>query len=183
LNLFVPRYKRYGIPEADTLRREAQVAAAGNYCTERGEPRRVASSRRSRDERFMKYRLKFHDGGRRWIIDGYKRVREDPGLDAWRDTSSLFVRLKSQEASDADPIDRGAGVVHVDLPTFLFEQLPSMKITGTTDPARVTWSLAKFATFFFGSLQRIYAPEARVALEALFKAHPNNVRRESRHRH
>jgi len=41
-----------------------------------------------------------------------------------------------------------AGIVRVDLSRFTFRTLPSMQVTGTTDPARITWALAEFAAYF-----------------------------------
>jgi hypothetical protein len=124
-------------------------------------------------ERFMEYDL-WVDAHPHWFFSGYKRISDHPGFDAWRDTSSLFFTL----ALDPPPYEhrigeqggriRAAGTVHVDLFDFLFEQVPSLTVTGTTDPSRITWATATFAGFFMGSLQRVYLPEIRPFLDTFF---------------
>src|SRR5262249_31421274 len=102
LQLFVPRYKPYGIGARDDVRRRAQEAAAGQYRPQRGEPRRFRSSRRGVDQRVMEYDIRFAAAERHWLLTGYKRIRDDPGIDAWRDASSLFVRLFELESDEPD---------------------------------------------------------------------------------
>ena len=80
----------------------------------------------------------------------------------------------------------GAGVLHVDMNEFMFAQLPSMVVAEgvdpvrprpgmpsrdrpeAVDPARAAWAVGKFAVFFFGSLQRVYAPELGSAIGTFF---------------
>jgi choline dehydrogenase-like flavoprotein len=177
LELLVKRHKRYGIGPHELDRRLAHEHFSKTRY------RSVKGGAERRDERRMNYALSFRDDrGRKWALLGFKHICDDPGLDAWRDTSSLFVTLLGPGADEAPGHDgvaarsvQGAGVVHVDLNGFLFNQLPSMRITGglgdpgTEDPTRALWAKAKFAGFFFGSLQRIYVPEVGAAVEALFR--------------
>jgi choline dehydrogenase-like flavoprotein len=164
LELFRARCKDYALGEAQ---KEAQRRIAGSYVSAR-EP----------EERPMRYELEFEDHlGVLWRLEGYKRIRDDAGLDAWRDTTTLFVRLVSGGRT------RAAGAIHVDLPGFL-DQLRSMRIVTADarpveapDPARVAWTLIRFTQFFFGSLQRIYLPEIEGVLEALLQ--PAARRRQS----
>lgn len=184
LELMVPRLKAHATEDA--RRRAAQGLVTGRpHPARRGRPER-------RRERFMKYDLAFSDhAGRGWRLWGYKRIASQRGLDAWRATSSLFCQLRGPiprgEAAAVEPGRGapvgGAGVVHVDLTTFLTCQLPSMEVTGVRDPltgvedhARKTWALAKFAAFFFGSLQRVYLPELGSALDALLRAQLGDAR-------
>jgi hypothetical protein len=167
LELFVERYKSYAIPNSRGMRLDAQKFAARGYSVRAGLPP-------DKPETLMNYWVRFQDARGHWLLRGYKRICQDQGLDAWRDTTSLFVALFGPtpgpfpfEQETKGPI-AGAGVVHMDLNGFLFKQLPSMKVLGTEDPARIVWATTKFATFFFGGLQRIYMPELRAALETLF---------------
>jgi cholesterol oxidase len=171
LQLFVQRHKPYAIDPKRSLRRlQAQERIAGRYTPTAAPPPR-------RKQRWMKYRLVFADeSGQYWLFRGNKRLRDDPGFDAWRDTTSLFVRLfgplPSEPARGVKLPERsqsGLGVVHVDATRFLFEQLQSFRVTGTDDPARKSWAVAKFALFFFGELQRVYAPELPKLLDTLFR--------------
>lgn len=123
-------------------------------------------------------------------LEGYKRVRQDPGLDAWRDTTALFTRIGVPGECDGKLEALGgslgkllaAGVIHVDLNGFAFKEMPSFTATGgevhgdTTDSARINWAIAKFASFFFGTLQRVYSPAGRSVLDAIYQPMPNKVR-------
>jgi cholesterol oxidase len=117
----------------------------------------------------MRYFLSLK-GHPEYRIEGYKRIRDDGGLDAWRDTSTLFVKLLRQDDPNGDPVIAGAGAVHVDLPGFLSRQIPSFEVTGVKegDP-RAAWAMAKFVACFFGDLQRVYSPTASVALDAMLR--------------
>jgi choline dehydrogenase-like flavoprotein len=159
----------------DSLRRTAQERIAGHpHLARRGHPELAR-------ERFMRYGLSFTDhAGRAWRFWGYKRIARRRGVDAWRATSSLFCQLRGPFPAPAAPRRggsvAGAGVVHVDLTTFLSCQLPSMQVTGAEDHARKTWALAKFGAFFFGNLQRIYLPELGDTLDAVLRAQLGDVR-------
>lgn len=163
LKLFTPRRKAYGIEAEQVNRRRAQEHLAGaaryNTVVAGREPPSVLGNP---DEQFMRYDLTFVDRPG-YTVRGYKRLRDKPGIEGWRDVSCLFVRI-----SDPQGGVLGAGAVRVDLIQFLREQLPSMQATGCDDPVRATWALGRFATFFFGSLQRVYFPELQSALSALF---------------
>ena len=146
----------------------------------------------------MKYHLKLPDlSGRdpafpkELRLEGYKRVRQDPGLDAWRDTTALFTQIgvpaerHGKAVAIGGPLEKvlAAGVMHVDLNGFAFNEMPSFRATGgeskngdTTDAARMNWAIAKFASFFFGTLQRVYSPTGRSLLDAIYRPMPNNVR-------
>jgi hypothetical protein len=180
--LFTPRRKPYGIPneKSHDRRRKAQQWRAG-YETEEGEPPQ---------ERFMTYRFAIKDEPG-FFVWGYKRIREHPAIDAWRDTSSLFVTLvgSRRDGRPGRSVARGAGVVHVDLPSFLFRQMPSITVgyagggpegefVPATDPAATVWAIAKFAAFFFGSLQRIYAPDLTNIVASAFRGDTSNLRYE-----
>jgi cholesterol oxidase len=179
LELMVARDKPYGIQPHQSGRRRAHERLAGTYTTRRGAPP-------PREQRFLRYYLTLTDAPG-WHVFGYKRVRDDGGVEAWRDTSSLFVQLYGP-ATGAPPgspsVVQGSGVVHVDLTGFLVDQLPSVEIgyvpqpgsgaafEAETDPALVSWATARFAAFFFGSLQRVYLPDIQGAVATLFRAAP-----------
>ena len=116
-----------------------------------------------------------------------------PGANAWRDTTSLFVTLLGPESATGEAsVVRGIGAIHVDLTGFLFGQLHSVTAAearspgdsrvshAPVDPARLTWAVAKFSTFFFGSLQRIYVPQVGAVVDALFHPRKTNVNYKSR---
>jgi hypothetical protein len=49
--------------------------------------------------------------------------------------------------------------MHVHLADLLGTQLPSFAITGTNDPTRIAWALARFFRFFLGTLRQVYLPQ------------------------
>ncbi|HEY3499718.1 MAG TPA: GMC oxidoreductase [Polyangiaceae bacterium] len=167
LKLFGERKEKRAVLE-NPSHAEVQRAIAGSYASR--EHRKMGSNSR-RLERWMEYDLAFTDpdSGAAYRLIGYKRIKHDPGFDAWRDTTSLFVRLESDRGF------RSAGVIHVDMPGFM-DQMRSMRVIAGSDtkaakvnPARVAWTLATFGTFFFGNLQRVYMPQATAALDTLFR--------------
>lgn len=188
LRLFVPRHKPYGmLRRCEPERFALQERAAGAYTTvvDRPPPGRDVP-------RFLRYALSFRDdAGQHWLLSGKKRIKDDPGFDAWRDTTSLFVELYGPLThapelwGDAPAALAGAGVVHVDVSRFLYEQLPSFEVTPAkvrcgehsldADPARVSWAIGKFVSFFYVELQRIYAPEVLTAVDSLFRRRADNV--------
>lgn len=116
-------------------------------------------------------------GGGPWCIEGYKRIRDEPQIDAWRATTTLYFNVSRKDGQNGPPAM--AGAAHVNLPGFL-EQLRSLRVFADDpkrpateadgcDPARAAWMVTTFAAFFFGSLQRIYMPELRSMLAALFR--------------
>ena len=184
LSLFVPRYKAYALE--DGPKKRAQEASAGPYKSVRGPGNLLHKGAPApRTERLMKYRLTFELNGEPWALHGYKRMSLEPGVNAWRDTTSLFITLLGPAAPGSSKATRvrGMGAIHVDLNGFLFGQLhsvtaePAGGVNGAhepVDPARLTWAVAKFSSFFFGSLQRIYVPEVATLVDTLF--HPRKTK-------
>ena len=76
---------------------------------------------------------------------------------------------------------RGAGAVHTELTAFLFKQLHGLRVTGTTDPARIAWATTTFAEFFFGTLLRVYVPGLGTAIGALVGKPRDHVVAKSHH--
>jgi choline dehydrogenase-like flavoprotein len=156
VNLFVAPAKDYAIAPHDRDRLRAQKAADGD---------RYASvsprDERSRERR-MYYELQFDKTD--WVLHGYKRIASTRSWEAWRQTSILYVGLtRVGGAAQQGAFLEAAGSVHAELTSFLFEQIPSIKVTGTNDEFRKAWAIAEFGSFFFGTLQRIYLPSLGAA--------------------
>jgi choline dehydrogenase-like flavoprotein len=169
--IFAPKFTPYGV-KPDKVRVFAQERLAGKKKKEDERVIARAGDGSGATTRFFNYLLWFNDGDKPWTLFGYKRVRDNPAADAWRDTSTLFVTLFAGHVP-ADEITTqesctGAGAVHTELSSFLFDQLNGLKATGTQDPLRTAWATTSFATFFFGSLLRIYSPGITTAANALF---------------
>jgi hypothetical protein len=168
------RYKPYGLDRDNPFEKEA-VDALIKRMSGRGYTDDYTTTSTKPDghpeQRFMFYDLAFQDGqGKRWKVNGYKRLRDTAALDAWRDATSLFLKLTADgEPPEAPPAL--AGVVHVELVDFL-KQLRSTRVVTWDrldklteedptlhDPLRTAWAVGTFGTFFFGTLQRIYLPQ------------------------
>ena len=180
------RHKEYGlerpgVEDADAVKAiqaQRRIARGASYATRTVAP----ASPSGPEQRFMYYTLRFEgEARRRWRLEGYKRVRDDPDPNAWRDTSWLFVRLMEDGGATQSPSTgnvHGAGIVHVDF-AGLMKQLRSFarghgnpggrteRDPTLNDPARTAWTIGTFGAFFFGNLQRIYFPQVHPIFDAL----------------
>ncbi len=112
----------------------------------RGEPPDAAR------ERFMSYHLEFDQ----YELNGFKRLRERAGSDAWRDTTTLYITIRKR----ADPLRQSRiGIMRVGIDDFLTKQMRSFAVTGTKDEERIGWAFSTFASFFFSNLEKVYLPE------------------------
>lgn len=103
------------------------------------------------EDRRMVYELAFEADGKPYYLAGEKRVHNDPGLDLWSDTTTLYTRLHA--GHDRDGPVAGAGILKLGVPQLL-ALLASLRPTGDGDPATVV----AFGRFFFGELWDLYAP-------------------------
>lgn len=155
--------------------REHLNAAGGSLAVHTGEIELLAKVKK--DERVFRYLLTFRSplpDGRDLVLEGHKRLRDEPGQDEWQDTTALFFWLAEVDHYDqharpiADKDVRSHGVVRVSLDEFLYKQLPSIEVINVRnapgsdqpDPANVVWAAATFGKFFFGSLADVYMKEA-----------------------
>jgi cholesterol oxidase len=106
----------------------------------------------------MRYRLWLRDiSGAEVTMSGVKNVRDDPGLDVWRDTSTLYITLLKGHVppGGTGPVI-GAGVLRI-LPRDFARQLTTFRASGRGRLA----SLVRFGHFFGSSLRDVYlAPSA-----------------------
>lgn len=170
LELFVEKRVNQPWPVSESRRRHAQTLAV--------QPKHElpSSSDPGPEVRELHYYIGFEDNGKRWLLTGYKHIQDEPGPDAWRASSSLYVCLWGPNVGQADEtlVLQGVGVIHVELGQFLSRQLPSIRVS-PSDAPRSVWAQAAFASFFFGSLQRIYLPGLTRTYDALF--HPSFIHR------
>jgi predicted acylesterase/phospholipase RssA len=107
----------------------------------------------------MLYRLHFHDSaGHALTLSGYKSVRDEPGADAWRDTTTLFTRiLRGHVGPEAEARAEvvAAGIVRI-LPLDFLRQLTTFRAYAPTAAERAK-ALAAFGQAFMGNLWDVYA--------------------------
>jgi hypothetical protein len=106
----------------------------------------------------MIYQLGFvHDGGE-YFLSGHKVVRDDPGFDLWRDTTTLFTRL--YEGSDTAGTVLAAGVLTLGV-AELVRLVASMEVTNARSVAQKAATLESFGRFFMGELWDSYRHHSR----------------------
>jgi len=111
----------------------------------------------------MLYRLFFRDGvGHPLTLIGHKVVRDDPGFDVWRDTTTLFTRVLGGHveagADDAAEVV-AAGVLRIRIRDFA-KQLTTFR-AGGPDLRSKAVAVARFGWIFMGHLAQVYARKVR----------------------
>ncbi|MGB7820448.1 MAG: GMC family oxidoreductase [Ornithinibacter sp.] len=106
------------------------------------------------DQRRMLYRLWITGaGGNPMTFSGFKEVRDEAGVDLWRDTSTLFVSIRDGHLPPG--VDEGrvvaSGVITIHVPDFL-KQLTTFRTWGK-DPVA---ALDGFGSLFLGQLWEVY---------------------------
>jgi len=108
----------------------------------------------ARGTRRMLYRLKFYgEDGQPYLLDGYKEIRDDPGLDVWADNTTLFSTIRRGWSLDGPVL--GQGIIHVKVADFL-EQLTTFRARNSPSALTSAGYLEHFGEFFFGSLWQVY---------------------------
>ncbi|MCG8468958.1 MAG: patatin-like phospholipase family protein [Gemmatimonadetes bacterium] len=109
-------------------------------------------------EKRMLYRVFFRDGGGDPLtLLGYKEVRDDPGIDLWSDTSTLYTRILRGHV-DGDPDDESieaSGIIRISLPDFM-RQLTTFRVEAEGAGERLA-AMARFGRLFLGNLWDVYA--------------------------
>lgn len=113
--------------------------------------------------REMRYRLWFSDmSGTPLTMYGFKTVRDDPGLDVWSDTSTLYITLmKGHVPPGPNGSDDGTGEVIAAgmlkiLPLDFAQQMTTFRGAG----GGPLTSIARFGKFFSRSVMNAYLPPA-----------------------
>lgn len=94
------------------------------------------------------------EDGRRFRFEGTKVLHDRAGLDAWGDTTTLYVTIREEEAEGSAPL-LAAGVMHLG-PGDFARQMTTMRVLGVEGRlARLRW-LTRFNTRFLRSLGTVY---------------------------
>jgi cholesterol oxidase len=104
-----------------------------------------------RNFRQMLYKLPFTGkDGRRYLLDGFKDVRDDRGLDLWTDNTTLFTSVK-----DGDGQVVAQGVLRIGLAGFL-KLLSTISVRHGTSTGTSARAVSRFGRFFVGSVWDSY---------------------------
>src|SRR5262249_21276456 len=106
------------------------------------------------DTRLMRYRAPLAtEEGRRYLLSGFKTVHDDPGLDLWTDTTTLYMTVYAGD--DESGAIAARGIVTISPKDFL-RQLWSMRVTNATSSAERLEATARFGRYFAGVLYETY---------------------------
>jgi cholesterol oxidase len=104
--------------------------------------------------RRMSYRIPLETSdGRRYYLEGFKHIKDDPGFDVWSDTTTLFVTLHQGEDGGAPVL--GKGVLRI-RPQDFAKQLRTMRVTNAGSLKRRLQAARDFGRFFAGELYDTY---------------------------
>ncbi|MEX2526713.1 MAG: GMC oxidoreductase [Gemmatimonadota bacterium] len=104
--------------------------------------------------RRMRYRLPMVDrSGRALFLNGFKLIHDDAGFDVWEDTTTLFVTL--HEGSNEQGAVLGRGILKIQPKDFI-RQMGTFKVTNAGGVLKHLKALARFGSFFAGSLWDTY---------------------------
>ena len=108
--------------------------------------------------------------GETFTLDGVKMIRDNPGLDVWADTSTLFTTVTRPDGQIV-----GRGILHIEPADFL-KQMTTLASPGATNPIEGLRAIAKFGLFFAGELFHVFGGVAARATELDPKAPPREKR-------
>jgi cholesterol oxidase len=104
--------------------------------------------------RLMRYRVVLTaETGRQFFFDGTKKIHDDPGLDLWADTTTLFVTVHDADTERGPVIATGELHIH---PEDFATQLSTLRALNAATLEQRLEGEAKFARFFAGALAEVY---------------------------
>lgn len=104
--------------------------------------------------KWMVYQLAFEHEGQPYYLAGKKEVRDDPGVDLWSDTTTLYTRLHNGP-DDSGPVV-GAGILRLGVDD-LIDLVASMRTTDADSIGERGEALSTFGRLFLGELWDSYA--------------------------
>ena len=93
------------------------------------------------------------DDGTPYYFEGHKTVHNDPGVDVWSDTTTLFVTVYAGRDNTGAIVGKGIIEIHL---KDLSHQLTTMKVLNAQDLGQRLSIMARFGRFFAGEIFDIY---------------------------
>jgi predicted acylesterase/phospholipase RssA len=103
--------------------------------------------------KLMVYELAFRHEGKDYYLAGHKKVKDDPGFDLWKDTTTLYTTLH-QGADKSGPVV-GAGILTLGMADFI-KLMATVRPLGSHGPGESAKAVSKFGVFFCGKLWEQY---------------------------
>ena len=102
----------------------------------------------------MRYRMRLSSvEGKTYFFEGYKLIHDDPGIDQWVDTTTLYITVHEGE-SDAGAVV-GKGILRI-RPQDFMRQMTTMQITNAPNAKARLAATGRYAAHFTGSLRDVY---------------------------
>jgi cholesterol oxidase len=110
----------------------------------------------------MFYRLFFKDNnGKLLTMTGHKVVRNDSGIDVWKDTTTLYTRIYEghiEASSEKNAKLVATGILEIYIKDFA-KQMTTIKSNGKTFIERER-AVSQFGKLFLGNLWDVYGPHS-----------------------
>ncbi|MBM7107785.1 GMC family oxidoreductase N-terminal domain-containing protein [Brevibacillus laterosporus] len=136
-----------GIVEAPVLSEKPLTVHSGTFNLLVDDPS-------SPDSKEMWYRLCMNSvEGQAYFMEGFKQIRHDSKLDIWADTTTLYISVYDGEDNTAPLL--GRGILMMEKEDFM-KQLATIRIINETNKIEKMKAIARFGTFFAGSLYETY---------------------------
>jgi len=103
--------------------------------------------------KLMVYEMAFEHQGQDYYLVGKKEIQDDPGVDLWKDTTTLFTVL--HKGRDKSTPVAGAGILTLG-PIELMKMLSTMRALNTSSTVEGTKAVMAFGKFFLGELWNAY---------------------------
>jgi len=107
--------------------------------------------------KYMVYELGFESNGRKYYMAGRKEVKQNPIVDLWKATTTLYTQL--HEGIDKSGPVVGAGVLSLGV-ADLVAMVPTMHVTNASNPVEAAEAMSRFGHFFLGELWNTYVKKA-----------------------
>jgi cholesterol oxidase len=93
------------------------------------------------------------ESGERFLFEGFKRLTDDPGIDFWEDTTTLYITLRRGEGPEAPVAYKG--IVRISVDEFA-RQVSTFRVTHALTVQEQVSAVARFGKFFLGGLFELY---------------------------
>jgi len=104
--------------------------------------------------RQMRYRMKMtSEEGKHYYFDGFKVIRDDPGIDVRSDTTTLYITVHDGDRPESPVLGKGILRIH---PDDFRRQLTTMQVKNADSLKARLGAIARFRDFFGGTLFDIY---------------------------
>ncbi len=93
------------------------------------------------------------ESGEKFFFEGFKQLTDDPGIDFWEDTTTLFVTVRRGEGPGAAPAYKG--VLRISVDDFA-RQVSTFRVTHALSVQEQLSAVGRFGEFFLGGLFELY---------------------------